>query len=116
MTSKVFAFENWIYPTALLFGDTIFNILCSLDNCKSSKYTIERSSLLALNLGINSIIDYKNITGRSLENNQVLYDGFFYDLGNLIRRSDPNQKFLIDVNDIDENFYKIYIHYKIHRI
>jgi len=65
---------------------------------------------------LSKIIDYKNITGRSLENNQVLYDGFFYDLGNLIRRSDPNQKFLIDVNDIDENFYKIYIHYKIHRI
>ena len=62
------------------------------------------------------IVDIGNVTGRSLENNAILYDGFFYNLSNLILSPNPNEEYLIDVNDIDNNFTKISIHYKIHRV
>ena len=70
------------------------------------------------------LIDIDNITGRSLDNNDLQYDGFFYNFCKLILSpgpndkvcSGPNEKFLIDVNDIDNNFNKISIHYKIHRV
>jgi hypothetical protein len=60
--------------------------------------------------------DINNITGRSNYNNDIYYDGFFYNLINLISSPIPTENYFIDINDIDNNFYKLINHYKIHRV
>ena len=59
--------------------------------------------------------DRANTSGQSTQKNDVgkhiFYDGFSYQF-----TADLNEKFLVDINDIDNNFNRIAIHYKIHRV
>lgn len=59
-------------------------------------------------------IDRENISGMSNDNKDVIYDGFFYRF--IFPRSNPDEDYKVDVNDIDNNFDKIAIQYKIHRV